>query len=181
MRLQHFLATAGVASRRQCEKLMLAARVRVNGKTARELGTKIDPSRDIVELDGKRVDVEKKFYVILHKPRGYLTSVRDARGRRTVSELVADVPARLYPVGRLDFDTGGVLLMTNDGELCHRLTHPRFGVEKAYRAEVEGEFSREAAERLRRGVVIEGSMTSPAGVRVIQSSDDVSLVEITVH
>ncbi|MBI5115809.1 rRNA pseudouridine synthase [Candidatus Poribacteria bacterium] len=181
MRLQHFLALAGVASRRQSEKLMLAGHVRVNGNTARELGTKVDPLSDVVELDGKRVQIEKKFYVLLNKPRGYLSSVGDARGRRTVSELVADIPARLYPVGRLDMDTDGVLLMTNDGELCHRLTHPRFEVEKTYHAEVEGTPSREAMEDLQRGVVIDGVRTSPARARILRSSEDRSLLEITVH
>lgn len=181
MRLQHFLAIAGVASRRRCEKLMLAGRVHVNGKVAAELGTKVDPLRDIVELDGKRVEIERKFFVVLNKPRGYLSSVLDARGRRTVSELVSDIPARLYPVGRLDMDTEGVLLMTNDGDLCHRLTHPRFGIKKTYQAEVEGKLSREAVEELRRGVIIEGVKTSPAKARTLQTSENHSLVEITVH
>lgn len=181
MRLQHFLALAGVASRRRCEELMRAGRVRVNGRDAQELGTKIDPQRDVVEVDGKRVEIEKKLYVLLNKPPGYLSTVTDARGRPTVTELVADLPARLYPVGRLDLDTEGVLLLTNDGALCHRLTHPRFGVEKTYRAEVRGKPGREALRSLKRGTNIGEGRTWPAKVRLIRFGTERSTLEITIH
>lgn len=181
MRLQHFLALAGVASRRQCEKIMNAGRVRVNGQVVRELGIKVNPERDIIEVDGKRVEIQKKMYVLLHKPKGYLTAAADSRGRHTVGELVVDLPVRVYPVGRLDMDTDGVLLMTNDGELGYRLMHPRFGVEKVYHAEVAGNPSKEALETLRRGVDIGGVTTSPARVRLIKSIKKSALLEISVH
>ncbi len=181
MRLQHFLATAGVASRRRAELLILAGRVAVNGQTIKELGSTIDPERDDVVVDGERIETEKKVYVLLNKPRGYLSAVTDSRGRRTVSELTADLPARLYPVGRLDMDTEGALLMTNDGELCHRLTHPSFGVDKTYHAEVRGKPSKDALRRLEKGVRIDNSKTSPARVKLLGSKGNHSRIEITVH
>ena len=181
MRLQHFLALAGVASRRQCEHIMTAGRVRLNGRVARELGTKVNPEEDIIEVDGKRVEIQKKMYVLLNKPKGYLTAAADSRGRHTVGELVADLPVRVYPVGRLDMDTDGVLLMTNDGELSYRLMHPRFGVEKVYHAEVAGNPSKEALEALRAGVDIGGLTTSPARVRLTKSIKKGALLEISVH
>lgn len=181
MRLQRFLALAGVASRRHSEELVAAGRVRVNGRIIRKLGTTVDPERDVVEVDGERIEAEEKLYILLNKPRGYLSSVTDPRGRPTVSELTVGLPARLYPVGRLDMDTEGVLLMTNDGELCHRLTHPRFGVEKTYRAEVVGKPSRDAIGRLRRGLKIGGEKTWPARVRLLSSRRGRSTLEITIH
>ncbi len=181
MRLQRYLAIAGVASRRRAELLILAGRVAVNGQTIKELGSKIDPGRDVVEVDGERIETEKKFYVLLNKPRGFLSAVTDSRGRPTVSELTADLPARLYPVGRLDMDTEGVLLMTNDGELCHRLTHPSFGVDKTYHAEVRGRPSKDSLKRLERGVRIGDDKTSPAKVRLLGTKGGHSRIEIIVH
>ncbi|GAB4344941.1 MAG: pseudouridine synthase [Candidatus Abyssubacteria bacterium] len=181
MRLQRFLALAGVDSRRRCEDIITAGRVRVNGEVARELGAKVDPACDTVELDGKQVIIEEKVYVLLNKPRGYLSTVIDARGRPTVSDLVKDLPFRVFPVGRLDMDTQGVILLTNDGALCHTLTHPRFGVEKVYRAEVAGKPAHYALEQLAKGVDIGGVITSPAKVKLINAGHDRSILEITVH
>ncbi len=181
MRLQRFLALAGVASRRRSESLIVAGRVTVNGNVVQALGTSVDPERDTVEVDDKRIDMEKKVYVVLNKPRGYLSSVEDSRGRPTVSELVSDLSVRLYPVGRLDMDTEGVLLMTNDGELCHRLTHPRFGVEKTYHAEVVGKPSQKALGKLREGVDLRGVTSSPARVRIVRSKQSRSVLEIVIH
>jgi len=181
MRLQRFLALAGVASRRHSEELMAAGRVSVNGKITKKLGATVDPERDMVEVDGELIEPEKKLYILLNKPGGFLSSVTDSHGRPTVSELTAGLPARLYPVGRLDMDTEGVLLMTNDGDLCHRLTHPKFGVEKTYRAEVAGKPSRRAIERLCKGIKIEGNRTSPAKVRLLKAKKDHSTLEITIH
>jgi pseudouridine synthase len=181
MRLQHFLALAGVASRRHSEDLIRAGRVRVNGQPVTALGVKIDPERDAVEVDGTAVEFEKKVYVLLNKPRGCLSSVTDSRGRPTVTDLVTAVSARLYPVGRLDADTEGLLLLTNDGELCHRLTHPRYGIEKTYRAEVVGVPSNEALDALRQGVEIEDGKTSPAKVKVIESDRKHTRLEIVIH
>ncbi len=181
MRLQRFLATAGVASRRRAELLILAGRVAVNGQTIKELGSTIDPERDVVVVDGERIETEKKVYVLLNKPRGYLSAVTDSRGRPTVSELTADLPARLYPIGRLDLDTEGVLLMTNDGELCHHLTHPSFGVDKTYHVEVRGRPSKDSLRRLEKGVRIDNSKTSPAKVRLLGAKGTHSQIEIIVH
>jgi 23S rRNA pseudouridine2605 synthase len=181
MRLQQFLALAGVASRRRCEKVIVAGRVRVNGQIVHELGTKVTPERDTVEVDGNRVKIQKKLHVLLYKPKGYLSTTVDSRGRDTVTGLVADLPVRVYPVGRLDMDTDGVLLMTNDGELSYRLMHPRFGVEKVYRAQASGKPSKETIEILTKGVDIGGVKTSPAKVRLITSTPKDSVLEITVH
>ena len=181
MRLQHFLALTGLASRRRSEKLITAGRIFVNGQVVSKLGTRVDPERDVVEVDGERVEIEEKVYVLLNKPAGCLSSVKDSRGRPTVNELVADVPAHVYPVGRLDMDTEGVLLMMNDGVLCYRLTHPRFGVEKVYHAEVLGKPSGKALEEMRRGVDIDGARTSPARVRLTGSRGDSSTLEIGIH
>jgi pseudouridine synthase len=181
MRLQHFLAQAGVGSRRQCEKLITAGRIRVNGHVVQTLGAKIDPEHDEVHIDNKPVGTEEKFYMVLHKPSGYLSTVIDNRGRPTVSDLVRDVPARLYPVGRLDMDTEGILLMTNDGDFCYRMTHPKFEIKKTYLAEVKGKPSRRALAELRRGVKMEEGETSPAEVKLIKSAGNCSTVEITIH
>lgn len=181
MRLHHFLALSGVDSRRQCEKIITAGRVRVNGRVVSRLGTKIDPEHDDVMVDGKCVKAEKKFYVLLNKPRGYLSSVVDKRERPTVSELVSAVPARLYPVGRLDMDTEGLLLMTNDGVFCYRLTHPRFEVKKTYRAEVRGKPSQRALNQLRKGVEIIDGKTHPATVKLVRSDQRKSMLEIAIH
>jgi len=181
MRLQHFLALAGLASRRRSEKLIAAGRISVNGQVVSAMGTKVDPGRDVVKVDGERVDIEDKVYVLLNKPAGCLSAVGDVRGRPTVCELVADLPVRVYPVGRLDMDTEGVLLMMNDGPLCYRLTHPRFGVEKVYRVEVQGRPSQEALESLREGVDIRGGITSPAKVKLISSRGGSSVIEISIH
>ena len=181
MRLQHFLATAGVASRRHGERLMAAGRVAVNGQIVKKQGATVDPERDVVEVDGERIETEKKFYALLNKPAGYLSTVTDSRGRRTVSELTADLPARLYPVGRLDKDTEGVLLMTNDGALCHQLTHPKFGVEKTYQATVKGKPSKQALWKLQKGVDIGEGTTRQAKVRMLHAKGSHSTLEITLH
>jgi pseudouridine synthase len=185
IRLQVFLARAGVASRRKCEELISAGRVKVNGQVASELGTKVDPARDKVTLDGRRVAEEEHVYILLHKPKGYVTTASDPQGRPTVLELVGKqegVPAaRLFPVGRLDYTTDGVLLLTNDGELANALMHPRHGVPKTYHAKLQGEVSRDNLERLRRGVRLDdGSVTGPADVRVMESQSKHTWLELTI-
>src|SRR3954467_4266263 len=174
MRLNAYLARAGVASRRGADELIKAGRVTVNGEPG-QLNTFVQ-SRDRVELDGERVELQPLTYVLLHKPAGAVTTARDPQGRRTVVELV-DHPARVVPVGRLDADTTGALLLTNDGELAHRLAHPRYKVEKVYEAEVEGDPSEEALERLRKGIELEDGPTAPAGVRRVGSGK----VELKLH
>lgn len=168
MRLQRFLARAGVASRRGSEDLMTAGRVRVNGVVVSELGAKVDPTTDVVEVDGVEVTLgEAPAYVMLNKPAGYVTTMSDPQGRPTVADLVPREPAGLFPVGRLDRETTGLLLFTTDGDLAHRLLHPRYHVQKAYLARVEGRPRSEALSRLAKGVELEDGLTAPARVRIV--------------
>ncbi len=162
MRLNAFLARAGVASRRRADELIKAGRVTVNGAPG-QLNTVVG-SRDVVEVDGRHIERQPLAYVLLNKPAGTVTTARDPRGRPTVVELV-NHPARVVPVGRLDADTTGALLLTNDGPLAHRLAHPRYGVEKVYEVEVKGEPDAEALRRLAEGVELDDGRTSPARVR----------------
>jgi 23S rRNA pseudouridine2605 synthase len=162
IRLNAYLARAGVASRRSADGLIKAGRVTVNGEPG-QLNTFVE-SRDRVEVDGRRVEPQRLAYVLLHKPAGVVTTARDPQGRPTVVELV-DHAARVVPVGRLDADTTGALVLTNDGELAHRLAHPRYGVEKAYEVEVEGHPTDEQLRRLRDGVELDDGRTAPARAR----------------
>src|SRR3954451_15175927 len=162
MRLNAYLARTGVASRRGADELIKAGRVTVNGEPG-ELSTFVE-AEDRVELDGRELRPQELAYVLLHKPAGVVTTARDPQRRRTVVELV-DHPARVVPVGRLDADTTGALLLTNDGPLAHRLAHPRYGVEKVYEADVEGDPSDEALEELRRGIALDDGPTAPAEAR----------------
>jgi 23S rRNA pseudouridine2605 synthase len=162
MRLNAFLARAGVASRRRADELIKAGRVTVNGEPG-QLNTVVG-ARDLVEVDGKEVTRQRLRHVLLHKPAGVVTTARDPQGRRTVVELVPGEP-RVVPVGRLDVDTTGALLLTNDGRLAHRLAHPRYGVEKTYVAEVEGDPDDDALHLLREGVELDDGATAPARVR----------------
>jgi pseudouridine synthase len=177
MRLNAYLARAGIASRRKADDLIRTGRVRVNGQPA-GLGTPVGPG-DRVEVDGRPVAPEPPAYVLLHKPGGVVTTARDPRGRPTVVGLVGH-PRRIVPVGRLDADSTGALLLTNDGELAHRLAHPRYGVAKLYEAEVEGEPSGEALRLLREGVELDDGRTAPARVRLVRRGP-VSLVELELH
>ena len=162
MRLNAFLARAGVASRRGADELIKAGRVRVNGEPG-ALNTAV-AGRDVVEVDGRRVHAQGLAYVLLHKPAGVVTTARDPGRRPTVVQLVGH-ESRVVPVGRLDVDTTGALLLTNDGELAHRLAHPRYGVEKTYVADVEGDPGEDALRRLREGIELEDGRTAPAGAR----------------
>ena len=174
MRLNAYLARAGVASRRRADELILAGRVRVNG-AAGELNTVVG-GHDVVEVDGARVEAQPLSYVLLHKPAGVVTTASDPHGRPTVVGLVSHA-ARVVPVGRLDADTTGVLLLTNDGPLAHRLAHPRYGVSKVYEAEVEGSPGADALAALREGIELEDGRTSPAEARVLRPR----IVELIVH
>jgi 23S rRNA pseudouridine2605 synthase len=174
MRLNAYLARAGIASRRGAEELIRAGRVRVNGEVA-GLATFVEP-RDAVELDGNPIEPEPLTYVLLHKPAGVVTTARDPQGRPTVVGLVGH-ERRVVPVGRLDADTTGALLLTNDGPLAHRLMHPRYEVDKVYEAEVEGEPSDEALMQLTDGIELDDGRTAPARVRRLRPS----LVELTIH
>ena len=177
-RLQKILSQAGVASRRASEQLMLDGRVTVNGVTIRELGTKADAARDDIRVDGRRIKVvERHRYLLLNKPRGYVTTRSDPQRRPTVIDLLGGVREYVYPVGRLDFDSEGLLLLTNDGDLAARLTHPRHGVARVYDVQVLGEPDRRDVDRLAKGVTLEGRRTAPAEVKAVGPSHLV----ITIH
>jgi 23S rRNA pseudouridine2605 synthase len=185
-RLQKILSGAGVASRRLSEELITQGRVSVNGRVITELGTKADPSRDEIKVDGRRIKLEqRRVYILLNKPRGYVTTRSDPEGRPTVMDLVKRVREYVYPVGRLDYDSEGLLLLTNDGELAARLTHPRHEVARIYEARVKGVPDDHELERLMKGMVIEGRRTSRARVSVTRIRDTPggphAIVEIAIH
>jgi 23S rRNA pseudouridine2605 synthase len=181
-RLQKILSQAGVASRRASEQLMLVGRVSVNGATVRELGTKADPGRDDIRVDGRRVKIAAHHrYILLNKPRGYVTTRSDPEGRPTVLDLLGRVREYVYPVGRLDYDSDGLLLLTNDGDLAARLTHPRHGVSRVYEALVLGFPDAHDLKRLGRGVPIDGRSTQPALVKVLRTRGEGAVLEITVR
>ena len=178
VRINRYLAQCGVASRRRAEELVRQGRVRVNGEVVTGLGMRVTPGVDVVEVDGRVVlPPETTVVVLLNKPRGTVTTAHDERGRPTVVELV-DLPQRLFPVGRLDIDTEGALLLTNDGDLAFRLTHPRFGVEKVYHAHLDRPISSADLEHLQRGVMIDTGLTLPCRARTL---DDPRRVEVILH
>lgn len=180
-RLQKVLAHAGVSSRRNAERLIVEGRVSVNGSIVAELGTKVDPDRDAIKVDGKRISAAPKghTYIALNKPRGVVTTLHDPEGRPTVKEYLRGVKARVYPVGRLDYHTEGLLILTDDGALARDLMHPSRGVEKTYLAKVKGQPDAEALSRLSRGIPLDGKRTGPARVRIVRRADN-AWVEITI-
>lgn len=181
MRLNKYIAQAGIASRRKADELIQNGNVKVNGLTVREMGVQVTEG-DVVDVNGKLIEpCEKHVYVMLNKPKGYVTTMNDDKGRLTVADLVGDVDARLFPVGRLDYNTTGLLLMTNDGELTQKLTHPKHEVTKTYRAVVQGVLSREKLAHLRRGVDIGGFVTSKARVEIVKENPRNTVVEIEIH
>lgn len=179
-RLQKVLAASGVASRRRAEEIIRQGRVTVNGRVVVEMGFRVDPERDDVCVDGQKLTPERLAYILLHKPRGYVCTARDPQGRPTVLDLVRDAGARVYPVGRLDYDSSGLLLLTNDGPLSFALTHPRHRVEKTYRVRVAGRLSAATFDRLRQGVRLSDGMTAPARVRELSRVGDDSWLEIVL-
>ncbi|MDP4096682.1 rRNA pseudouridine synthase [Paenibacillus sp. P96] len=182
-RLQKILAQAGVASRRKCEELILAGKVEVNGETVKELGTKADPAQDIITVNGKPIKSEQKVYLMMNKPKGVITSASDPEGRKIVSDYLKGVKERVYPVGRLDYDTEGLLLLTNDGEFANLLTHPRHHVPKTYVATVKGVPHGTELDKLRRGIQLEDGMTAPAEVEYKDVDPDgkESVISITIY
>ena len=180
LRLNKILAQAGLSSRRGADRLIADGHVTVNGVVTRDLATLADPEVDIVALRGRPLPhAERKRYVVLHKPSGYVTTVSDPRGRPTVADLVRNIDARLYPVGRLDWDVEGVLLMTNDGDLTHRLLHPRYGLPRVYEAEVRGRVTPSDLARWRRGVTLEDGPAAPTAVELVRPVGATTLVQLT--
>lgn len=181
-RLQKFLAHAGIGSRRKCEELIIQGRVQINGKITNKLGVKIDPNKDIVKVDGILVkNKEEKVYILLNKPKGYLTTVKDDRNRLTVINLLKNINFRVYPVGRLDYDSEGLLLLTNDGELAFRLTHPRYKVYKTYEVLVKGQPGHKKIELLARGVKLEDGLTAPAVIKIKKKLQEETLIDISIR
>jgi 23S rRNA pseudouridine2605 synthase len=178
VRLQKFLADAGVASRRASEQIILEGRVAVNGQTVLALGTKIDPTQDRVVVDGKAAKARRKLYLALHKPVGYICSRRDPEQRQTLADLLPKEWGHLYPVGRLDCRSEGLIFLTNDGEFCLRITHPRYGVRKKYRVTVEGRVNSDAIGRMCRGIISEGEKLKAEKARILSGSNSRSLVEV---
>ncbi|HEV7936114.1 MAG TPA: pseudouridine synthase [Actinomadura sp.] len=181
IRLQKVLAEAGVGSRRYCEQLIADGRVKVDGKVVSWFGVRVDPEKVVIQVDGKRVETRSEMrYYAVNKPRGVVSTMADPQGRRTLADYV-DVPERLFHVGRLDTDTEGLILLTNDGELSHRLTHPSFGVEKTYLADVSGPIPRDLGRRLREGVTLDDGPARADRFRVVETSGKRALVEVTLH
>lgn len=179
-RLQKYMAKCGVASRRKCEEIILSGRVKVNGSVITELGFKVNEN-DVVEVDSNVIKVEEnKVYIILNKPTGYITSNSDEKDRKTILDIV-NVKERIYPIGRLDYDSSGLLLLTNDGDIYNKIIHPKKEIEKRYIATVKGTFSKEELEKFKSGVDIGGYITAPAKIKVIKESKSNSVVEITIH
>lgn len=181
-RLHKYLARSGVSSRRKAEELIREGRIKVNNKTVSEMGFKIDPLSDVVTIDGQKVRLqEEKVYLVMYKPIRVVTTLSDPSKRVKVSDLLKGIKTRVYPVGRLDYLTEGLLLLTNDGELAYRLTHPKFKVDKTYLAEVKGVAGEEQIEMLRHGVILEDGPTAPAQVKKLKSEAGRTSLEITIH
>jgi len=181
VRLQKFLAESGVASRRKSEELIEQGKVKVNGNTAR-IGDKINPKRDTVTVNGKKIVKQKSHtYIMLHKPRGFITTMSDEMDRKCVAQLIRDVPGRVYPVGRLDRDSEGMLLFTNDGEFANAMTHPTRHVPKTYRVTVRPSVNEEQITKLTTGIMIDDRMTSPCEVRIVTREEGRVVLEIILH
>ncbi|HBA86906.1 MAG TPA: pseudouridine synthase [Geobacter sp.] len=181
-RLQKILSQAGIASRRESESIILDGRVAVNGTVVTELGTKADPDTDTITVDGKPVAIEeKRVYILLYKPVGYMTTMKDPEGRPIVSDLLKEVKERVYPIGRLDYNTEGLLLLTNDGALANTLMHPSHEVDKGYLVRVSGQVSAVQIKKLSDGVKLEDGMTAPAKVAPFSESENNTWISITIH
>src|SRR5574341_37773 len=181
-RIQKIISAAGVTSRRAAEDLILEGRVRVNGKVVTELGSKADPEKDHIKVDGKLINPQQpKAYIVLNKPVGYVTTMSDPEGRQTVQDLLKGVRVRVYPVGRLDYNTEGLLLLTNDGDFAHLITHPKYELPKTYLVKIKGVLNDEAINRLESGVFLTDGKTAPARVKRLRKEEANSWVEITIH
>ena len=181
-RLQKILSRAGIASRRAAEQIILDGRVTVDGKIITELGAKFDININKISVDNKPIPLtEEKIYILLNKPQNVLSSAKDDRGRKTVVDLINDVNERIYPVGRLDYDTEGLILLTNDGELMNSLLHPKYQINKTYLAKVTGNVTKDKLYKLQNGIQLDDGLTAPAIVRVVGKSNTEAKIEITIH
>ncbi|MGN0150319.1 MAG: pseudouridine synthase [Clostridia bacterium] len=183
VRLQKYIAMSGIASRRAAEGIIAEGRVKVNGKTVTEQGVKVEIGADKVDVDNKPIKLkDKKYYIMLNKPVGYVSTVKDQFDRPTVVDIIKeDIDTRIFPVGRLDYDTEGLLLLTNDGDFTYRVTHPKFHMDKTYIATIKGGMTISGINHLRRGVKIEDYVTSPAEVEILDAFDGKTTVKITIH
>jgi 23S rRNA pseudouridine2605 synthase len=181
MRLNKYLAEAGVDSRRKVEDLILSGRVTINGKVTTDLATTVDPSSDEIRLDGDRVVIGNRLYLVLNKPEGVVTTSKDDQGRPTVLDLLPTLPGRVVAVGRLDVDTTGLLVMTNDGDLAFKLTHPSYELGKTYRVTVKGKITTEQKQKIEAGVWLSEGKTSPTKVRIVEVGREYSVAELTIH
>lgn len=180
-RLQKVLAHAGLASRRKCEELIESGRVQVDGITVTELGFKVNPTSQVIAVDGQTITLEQKVCLIVNKPTSRISSVTDPEGRKTVMDILSGVKERVYPVGRLDYDTSGLLIMTNDGDLTHRLLHPSHQLDKVYRVTVLGLVDKLIVRQLESGIVLEDGKTAPAKVKILRQHPKESVVDLTIH
>ncbi|MEO3945237.1 pseudouridine synthase [Gorillibacterium sp. CAU 1737] len=182
-RLQKVLAQAGIASRRKSEEMISSGRVQVNGTVVKELGVKVDPAADEILVDGKPIKNEQTLYLLLHKPKGVITSAKDTKGRKVVADYLPGIKERVYPVGRLDYDTEGLLILTNDGEFAYVMTHPRYHVPRTYRATVKGTPHGKVLEQLAKGVKLDDGMTSPAIVDYhdVNPEKNETVISITIY
>jgi 23S rRNA pseudouridine2605 synthase len=182
IRLQKLLALAGIASRRRSEELMLGGEVEVNGEVVTRLGTKVDPAADLIRVSGRRLPpISEKVYLALNKPRGVVSTMSDPEGRRTLQDLVEERPERLFHVGRLDTDTSGLIILTNDGDFAHRLAHPSYEVDKTYVAEVTGQLFPRVVKQLLTGVTLEDGPVTVSKARIVEASAAKSIIELVIH
>ena len=182
MRLQKYMAHSGVASRRRSEEIILEGLVKVNGVKVTELGTKVDPHKDSVEVDGILIERERRnVYIALNKPIGYVSTMDDEKDRKIVTDLLDNVKERVYPVGRLDIDTTGLIILTNDGDATYKITHPSTEIKKTYIAIVEGKPNKKELERFRNGLIIDGQKTAPAEIKISKNFDEDCILEISIH
>lgn len=182
MRLQKYIAHCGIASRRKAETMISEGRVKLNDKVVSEMGIIVDPEKDVVKVDNKTIRQEtKKVYIMLNKPIGYVTTLKDEKGRKIITDLIDGVKQRIFPVGRLDADTTGLLLLTNDGDLAYKLTHPSYEVSKRYIAIVEGVPNRFELEKFRNGIMIDRKKTSKASIKIAKKYENESILDIEIH
>lgn len=181
-RLQKVMAQAGIASRRKSEQLILEGKVKVNGEVVRELGIKVS-GQDQIEVEGVQIEKEQPLYFLLYKPRGVISTANDEKGRKTVVDFFPEIPERIYPVGRLDYDTSGLIILTNDGDFSYLMTHPKYEIKKTYVAKVKGIPRREALKKLERGIELEDGKTAPARIKElsVDKRTNTAIIEITIH